>query len=92
MTLFSSSGLEALAEAPSEMVADETIAITPQINIGRASRSIILFLSILSPIGIVTTFNTIHCFGHSTSQAFGWLLIPYTGELIAIAVYGCRFQ
>lgn len=55
MTLLSSSGLVALAEAPSEMVAEETMAITPQINIGRARRSIIFFLAILSPIGIVGT-------------------------------------
>jgi len=80
VTRLSSRGLEALAEAPSEMVAEETMAITPQINIGKASRSIILFLAILSPIGIVTIFNTTHYLGHSTRQAFGWLLIPYKGE------------
>jgi hypothetical protein len=45
-------GLEALAAAPREMPADETMAIMPQTNIGRASRSIMLLLAIMSPIGI----------------------------------------
>lgn len=80
MTRLSSRGLEALAEAPSEMVAEEIMAITPQINIGKASRSIILFLAILSPIGIVGIFNTIHYLGHLARKASGWLLIPYIGE------------
>jgi hypothetical protein len=80
VTRLSSRGLEALAEAPSEMVAEEIMAITPQINIGKASRSIILFLAILSPIGIVATFNTTHYLGHLARQASGWLLIPYIGE------------
>jgi len=71
VTFLSSSGLEALAEAPSEMVADEAIARTPQINIGRASRSIMLFLAILSPIGIVAIFNTIHYFGHRLAKHLG---------------------
>ena len=52
MTFLYSIGLDALAAAPSEMPADETMAIMPQTNIGRASRSIMLFLAIMSPIGI----------------------------------------
>jgi hypothetical protein len=71
VTRLSSRGLEALAEAPSEMVAEETMAITPQINIGKASRSIILFLAILSPIVIVAIFNTIHYFGHRLAKHLG---------------------
>jgi hypothetical protein len=62
------------------MVAEEIMAIMPQTNIGRARRSIIFFLAILSPIGIVSNFNTTHYLGHSTRQAFEWLLTPYKGE------------
>jgi hypothetical protein len=53
VTFLYSIGLEALAAAPREMPADETMAIMPQTNIGRASRSIMLLLAIMSPIGIV---------------------------------------
>jgi hypothetical protein len=34
------------------MPADATMAIMPQTNIGRASRSIMLLLAIVSPIGV----------------------------------------
>ena len=90
MTFFISTGLDALADAPRDKVADPIIARTPAMNIGRASRSIMLFLAIMSPIGIEVIPNTIHCLGHWASQAFESLLIPYKGEWISEAA--CEFQ
>lgn len=66
MTFWNSMGLLALALVPRVIAADETMAIMPQTNIGTASRSILLLLVMLSPIGIGIAYNTIHIQRHLT--------------------------
>lgn len=60
MTFLYSIGLNAVAAAPREMLAEASIPRMPQTNIGRASLSTMLLLAIMSPIGIdvIPTLST----------------------------------
>lgn len=53
VTFLNSIGLEAVAEAPSEITAEAAIVKIPNTNIGKARRSIMLFCVIILHLGSV---------------------------------------